>query len=1014
MKSSVRSAGISGLALAVAGLAMPAYAQTAQPAPVDTPAQSQNEPAPPEPAATEASDIVVTGSRLPTGFSMPTPVAVVSQDLIEKTSPNNVAESLRQIPSLSTSVLSTNSGTASGSSQTNGQSLLNLRGLGPNRTLVLLDGARLGVTNVLNSVDINIIPQQLLKRVEVVTGGASASYGSDAVAGVVNFILDTKFEGLRLDASAGATTRGDAGNWHISGAYGRRLGENARIIASADIFRLKGIGYGYTGRDWMDNPVGQYPNPVAGAQPTSLTLPGTRSSVASYGGVITAVSGCPTGAPGNACRALAGQQFLEGGALSTFNPGQFAGSQYSVGGDGALVTNGLAPDIKRETFFAHGEYDLSPGVTIWVEGLHSRNWTRNAGQTPVQNLQTAFRIFEGNPYLPAPIASAFAATPGTQSFTLSRYDLDMDRVTVLGVSKVTRAAGGLKGNLGANWSFDSTVAYQHTRQDLNIYNTVQRNLYAASDAVVNPQTNQIVCRSQFYTPAGVFVPGGTGQDAGCVPLNLFGTNAVTKAMSDYVMDWNTAAITLNQTTADLNLRGKLGERFSLGAGQISVAVGGSYRKLTADRKVDPLSAINIDFTGLRVCNATSTPACTTTATSYPTTLQGRYGGYQFYNPSPLSGQITVAEFYGELGVPLVSDKPFFKSLAATLAGRYTHYSQSGWEPTWKLGLNWAFNSDLRFRGTYSQDSRAPSVLELFNTASALQGRNRLPCTTCAGGIVGAGQNISLGNPNLSPERARTLTAGLVFTPTALPRLQMSVDYYKIALKDSIVALGPQNIVDGCYAGDQALCSQITVNGLPVTTTTGITANDFMVVLDRLVNFASEDTSGIDLDAAYSLAVGGDGKLSFNLGGNYLLHAHLRSGCSTVTGTDLAGMIASCGATFGSFPRLKARFATNLDVGNFGLFVQERFISGGKKDPTLVEGVDISENDVPRTWYTDVNFSVRPDGVPAGTEFYIQVTNLFDQDPRPTLVRSRSSIEPSDLNLYDALGRRFVVGARMRF
>jgi outer membrane receptor protein involved in Fe transport len=1000
-------------ALVAAMLAAPVQAQVKEPDAASSPESLATAPSAAEAAdATEQGrEIVVTGSRLASGFAMPTPVTVVSSEDLQKTAPNSIAESLRQIPALSNSVLSTNSGTASGVSQTNGQSLLNLRTLGSNRTLVLLDGARLGPTNVVNSVDINIIPQELVKRVDVVTGGASASYGSDAVSGVVNFILDTRYQGLKGELSAGATTRGDGGNWHASGTFGHAFGDNFHVVGSVDIFRLRGIPFGFTDRDWQDNPVGQWPNPVAGATPTSLTLPGTRSSVASYGGVISAVSGCPAGATGNACRAFANQQFLPGGGLAPFNKGEFAGTQYAQGGDGALVTNGLTPDIKRESFFAHAEFDAAPGLTLWAQGIYARNFTRNEGQTPVQNLQTVFRIFEGNPYLPASIASVFDALPGTQSFTLSRSDLDMDRVTVRGVSRVARGAGGLKGKLSDRWSFDTTVAFQRAKQELDIYNTVQRNLYAAADAVRNPQTGQIVCRSQFFTPSGTFVPGGTGQDPGCVPMNLFGNGAVTQEASDYVMDWNTADIVLKQTTAELNVRGDLGDRFNLGAGPISVALGGAWRRLTADRTVDALSAINIDFTGLRVCSPTSTPACPTTLTAYPSTLQGRYGGYQFYNPSPLSGEISVYEAYGELGVPILRDKPLFRSLDATLAGRYTHYSQSGWEPTWKLGLNWTVVDGLRLRSTYSADSRAPSVLELFNTASVTQGRNRVPCITCTGSIVSAGQNIALGNPDLSPEKARTLTAGMVLSPRFAPGLQVSVDYYQIKLRDSIIALGPQNIVDLCYQGEQVACSQITVNGHPITTTTGITANDFVVVFDRLLNFARERTSGIDFEVAYRRPLG-SGRFSANLSGNYLIEAKLRSGCATTVGVNLVGYIASCGATFGSFPRIKARLGLNWENDWFGAFLQERYISGGKKDPTLVEGVDISENDVKRTFYTDLNFNLRPEGKDGRLELFFQITNLFDQDPRPTLVRSRSSIEPSDLNLYDALGRRFVAGVRI--
>lgn len=959
----------------------------------------------------DSSSIVVTGSRLATGFAMPTPITVLSSEELRLASASSLAESLRQVPALSNSSLSTNSGSGSAIGQTNGQSLLNLRGLGATRTLVLLDGYRIGVTNVVNSVDSNIIPQNLIRQVDVVTGGASASYGSDAVSGVVNFILDTRFEGLKLEGSVGITSRGDAENWSISGAFGHQFSDSVRLIASAEIYRLQGIPYGETDREWYDQAVGQWPNPVTGAVPSSLTLPGVRASTAGYGGTISAVSGCPSGIAGDACRALAGQQFAAGGALAPFNRGQFAGQQFSVGGDGAIVTNGLTPDIERESVFAHLEVDVLPDVTLWVQGIGARNWTWNEAQIPVANLTTPFRIFEGNPLLPSGVASVLGGVSGTQSFTLSRYSLDMDPVTVKGRTRVMRGSAGIKGSLDERWSFDGALAFQDTRQDLDIYNTIQRNLYAASDVVRHPTTGLPVCYSQFYTPSGTFVPAGTGLDAGCVPLDLFGPDRVSQAASDYVMDWNTADISLRQTSADFNIRGALGENLAFTSEPISLALGGGYRRLTANREVDALSDINIDFTGLRVCNATSTPNCSGTQTSYPTSLQGRYGSYQYYNPSPLSGQVSVYEFYGELGVPLVEDAPLFQSLAATFAGRLTHYSQSGWEPMWKLGLNWTLDDNVRFRTTYSADTRAPSVLELFDTATVSQGRNRVPCSTCASNIVSAGQNIAQGNPNLSPEKARTLTAGIVLSTEFLPGFQASVDFYRIRLKDSIVRLGPQVIVDLCAEGDQNFCSQIEVNGNPVTSTSGIGASDFVVVFDRSLNFARETTSGLDFEAAYSGALGA-GDLSVRLTSNYALQAKVAGGCSSVRGTNLVGHIASCGNTNGAFPRVRARLGVNYDIGAFGIYLQERYISGGKKDPDLVEGIDVSENDVPATFYTDLNLSYQLGQVLGGeSEVYLQVTNLLDQDPRPTLIRSRSWIEPSDLNLYDALGRRFLLGVR---
>lgn len=938
-------------------------------------------PAPQEPAT--SIDIVVTGSRLPSGFAMPVPVSVVSAEELQQTAPTGLDQALTQIPALAGSTIAQNSGRTSTASGTNGQSLLDLRGLGPQRTLVMLDGARLGVTNTVNSVDINIIPQSLIQRVEVVTGGASASYGSDAVAGVVNFVLDTRFEGIKADLSAGITSRGDAGNQRASLAFGKALGDSTRVIGSVDYYRMDGIGYGKNGRGWYDNVVGVYPNPDGDALPSTIVRPNVRSSLANYGGTISAISGCPADASGDACRALVGQQFVEGGALAPFDPGTDPGARFASGGDGAIVTNGLAPDVDRTALFLHLEQDLGTELTLWGQGVYSHSYTSNPGQTTTQTRGTAFRIYEGNAFLPAEVADILAATPGTQNFRVQRYSLDLGEIDVRGITTVKRFAGGLKGGLGGSWNFDSTVAYQDSLYKLDARNALQRNLYAAADAVVDPDSGAIMCASQL-----------AGYDPDCQPFDIFGPDAASPEAVDYIMRYNKGHTRLKQWTADLNLRGDL-MGLDLGAGNVSAAVGASYRHLSARRTVDEYSDIYLDFTGIR---------------GYPTSLDGRYGGYQYYNPSPLAGKVEVAEGYAELGIPLLSGKPMFEDLDLTLAGRLTHYSQSGWEAMWKTGLNWTVNDSLRLRGTISADTRAPSVLELFSTASVSRGNSVAPWSGADTLIATDGLNISTGNPDLDPEKARTYTAGVVFTPTFAPGFKASLDFYKIDLKDSILTLSYQAIVDNCYAGMQEFCDSITVNGNPITTTEGITGTDFVAVTSRYINYAVETTSGLDFEASYAGALG-NGELDLRFSANYLLEAEVANTCGK---KDMVGSLGNCADNV--FPRLRGRLSASYGTGPLKLYVQERFVSSGKKNPAFVEGINIDKNDVPATFYTDLNLTVDVGelvGTGGNGEIYFNVQNLFDQDPRPTLQRSRSWIEPTDFGIYDSLGRRFLLGFRYR-
>jgi iron complex outermembrane receptor protein len=449
-------------------------------------AQSTTEAAATSAEPVEIEEVLVTGSRLATGFDTPTPVAMFDSATLVATAPSNLGEALGQLPSLSGSVQNTTSGGGSGNGGVNGQNLLNLRQLGPNRTLILLDGQRMGVTNVVNSVDINIIPQALVKRVDIVTGGASASYGSDAVAGVVNFILDTTYEGLKFDVNGGITSRSDAPNGRASVAFGRALGERGRMIGGLEYFKMNGFKYGEEiGRDWFDHPTGAWPNPVANAKPTILQTYDAKSEFGSYGGTITAVQGCPAGATGDACRGFVNQQFLPGGALAPFNFGiNHAG--FAGGGDGAIVNQPFTPNAERKGLFLHGEFDLTQDLIVWAQGSFNQSDTFLQAQVASQLATTQFTIAEDNAYLPTAIKSVLNSTAGNQTFSLTRYDRDMGFQEVTGNTQVKRFSTGLKGRLTDTWSYDTTLAYQDTHQELDIRNTILRNLYAAADAVVNP------------------------------------------------------------------------------------------------------------------------------------------------------------------------------------------------------------------------------------------------------------------------------------------------------------------------------------------------------------------------------------------------------------------------------------------------------------------------------------------------------------------------------------------------
>jgi outer membrane receptor protein involved in Fe transport len=927
-------------------------------------------------------EIVVTGTRLAAGFSAPTPVTSVSAEQLAQISPNDVATALAQAPALSDTILSSQAGSASGAAGTNGQSLLNLRGLGVNRTLVLLDGQRLGTTNVQDSVDINMIPQSLLKRVDLVTGGASASYGSDAVAGVVNFVLDTTYRGFKADAGMGTTTYGDAGNGNLVLAFGSALGDSGRLIAGASLFKQGGIGLPPTKRNWNDNPFVGYPNPTAGALPTFLIVPDARSSNGTYGGLITAVQGCTTAA----CKALLNQQFGTGGALAPFQQGANAGASYASGGDGASMVFGISPAIDRENALVHTEWDANSNLTLFAEGLFDRTYTSLHAQYPYQTGSVAFTIFRNNAYLPAAVASVFTANPTLTSFTLGRFSHDIGDETVDTLEVVGRLALGAKGRINDRWTFDASLAQQYTVNNLDVIEPINRNLYAAADAVVNPANGQIVCNSTLQ-----------GLDPGCVPINLFGPNAPSTAAANYVKGTNRGDTLFKQTGFETNLRGDLGDRFNLGAGAISAATGVAYHRDSASRDVDPLSAITTSCAGLRGC---------------PATLNGRYGGYQYYNPGPLYGWTSATEGYAEIGIPLLKDRPLVQSLNLDLAGRLTDYSISGRQDTWKLGLQWALDGSIMLRGTTSQDVRAPDVLELFSSPSTKVSFDLFPYSSAPTTTRVSAVNATVGNANLLPEIAHTSTVGMVLSPGWASGWQTSVDYYDIKIDHAIESLISQGVVDGCGQGNASYCQFITINGTPITSISQVTAaTTGLVVTGPAENVGVERSSGIDLESAYTRSLWG-GTLTARLIGNYLLKEDLPTAITGCAQTGLIGAIGGCLGANG-YVRWKGNVSVQYDTPRYGIFVQERFISGGAADPWDVVGVTVNRNSVPMVEYTDLTLTYA-----AGTLFhapgklYFNITNLLNRSPPETIISAGAYDAMTSYDVYDVLGRRFFLGYRV--
>jgi iron complex outermembrane recepter protein len=898
-------------------------------------------------AQTDVDEVVVTGSLLPPGgFSAPTPITATSGEALRVAAPRNLADALNQLPAFTGSTRSENPITAA-TFGANGQNLLNLRGLGPSRTLILLDGRRMPASNSMGAVDINILPQGLVRRVDVVTGGASAAYGSDAVAGVVNFVLDTGLRGVKGELRGGVSTHGDVasgGGWIAAGQEG--FGGRARIVVSAEFAVQDGIDADQaTGRNWFDHPAGQIPNPVAGAQPATLVIPEIRNALGTYGGLI------PSGP-------LKGTQFLPGGVSAPFNPGALVGATFASGGDGAQINIAFTPDQQRETAFARGEFDATPHVTLFADALYAH---RRVGSglfiNPHTGAANQFTIFRDNAFLPPDVLARMVAA-NVASIPLGRYERDFPLVEIVDIGDVARVSGGAKGELRGGWRYDVSLAYGRTDQELRENNlSINRRLYAAADAVRDPSTGRIVCRSTLF-----------GLDPGCVPLNLFGEGSPSADAIRYVTGDSVKYLTLQQTVAAATLKGALPARLSLGAGQIALAGGIEWRRETADQTVDPLSPLTTDVTGIR---------------GAPASQQGRPGSFNFFNPLPLSGAYEVAEAFAEAGLPVLRDRPFARALDLNGAVRLTRYSQTGAVTTWKAGANHSITDALSLRVTRSRDIRGPNILELFNPAT--QNSNN----QVFHGVTTPALIISSGNPDLRPEKADTLTFGAVGHPMA--GLQLSLDYYRIAIRDAIGSLTAERTVLECESGNQLLCGQIT------TTPAGT-----LIIRTRGLNLNLQETAGYDFEAALAGEWRG-GVATLRLLVNHTVEDFIQPpGSARIE--QLNQPIS---------PRWRGVLQARYQRGDWGLFGQVRYLDRARFDPTLVDSANTNDNQAPAVAYLDATATWRPPAAGDRAETFVTVTNLFDQKP-PVVTANPTTFSTPTSPAYDRIGRYLTAGVRFKF
>lgn len=925
-------------------------------------------------------EVHVTGSRIQRdGMQTPTPVTSVSMDDLRLLAPTTLGAAVTQLPQFVGSSVPEGA-PAQGWTGASGASILNLRGVGQNRTLVLLDGRRVVPSTRRGTLDVNLLPDPLIQRVDVVTGGASAAYGSDAVSGVVNFILDSHFTGFKSEIQGGITDLSDNKNYTVKLSGGLPLGERMHLITSVDYYHVDAI-QDATKRDWQQS-WGVINNPLAGqpGQPARLTRSNVRSRQLTEGGLIV-----PT--PGRPANPLDFMQFLPGGVLAPFTAGTDVTATTQSGGDGVDLAwfNYFTPESSRGSAFAHMTFDITDNVSTFVQGLYGMGETSYLSPPAGGQFSTwVATIFRDNAFLPDSVRQQMVTT-NIPSFRLGRAgDLDYGSSKAITQNNVLKSVTtGLKADLNG-WKLDAYYQYGRTNSNIDMDNAIRLDrIYQAIDAVRNPANGQIVCNSTLRYA-----------DNGCIPMNILGIGSP----SAEAMDWITQDISqkqiVQQHVVDVAISGAL---FDNWAGPVSVATGVGWRQEKFSQHVYPVEL----HSGLDM----PSNAATLGYRGLPAVYLGVPNIFERGPSASPSGGYKVKEAFGEMLFPLLGEIGFSRSLDFNAAVRFADYEGSGGIWAWKGGLDWQATTDVRVRVTRSRDVRAGTLSERFDTSS---GPGNVLDPQSGSTSQYAVSVVAGGNPEVDPELADTLTYGIVYQPSWLRGFAISVDAYDIDIKDAIGQLGAQAIVDQCRLGATEICSYIERG-----------SDGFISrIYNLFINTDATKARGIDLETSFRRPIslfGGDENLSVRLLASYVREISTKQrGAAKVDRAGQTGPLTP-GALLGGAPEWQGTISLGYQRGPFSMALEERLIDGGLFDATWIEGVDIDDNHVPSAQYT--NLQLAYEGGAGGDSTYevsLNVTNLFDEDPALAPNFGFTGSTATNSSLFDIYGRRYNVGVKFNF
>ena len=1022
---------------------------------MSAPAFAQGAPAAADEAAAEGETIVVTGSLISNpNLAQSSPVLVTTAEDIALRQNNVAEEVLRDIPGIVPSI---------GSAVNNGNggaSYVDLRGLGSFRNIVLLDGNRIAPSGLVGRVDLNNIPLALVERVDALTGGASTTYGADAISGVVNFITKKDFAGAEISVGEKITEKGD----------GNYLRADVTLGANFDDGRGNAVvSLGYQESDPVYQ--GDRNFSILGIDSFTGTFSGSGTTVPSR---VTSTRGLTGGVPNVL------SQYIQTGVTGTGTPilalqtgGAANGGTRQINPTtGQAVTtfalfnfnpyNIFQTPFRRYNMYAAARYEVSDAVELYTRGMFSKN-TVNTIIAPSGSFGSSVTVNLNNPYLPAsfrnqlcalnvaptvagvtaagaavagqttyvplitPAACAAAATATgtadpnyrTATFNLSRRFVEAGpRISEFSTTLFDYRAGA-RGAINEHINWDVTAAYgeSENRQSLQGYVVTSR----LRQALLANNTTSCITNTN-----------------GCVPINVFGdAGTISPAAAAFVKQESTTLIKTSLGQVRGLVSGDFGVASPGASDAINFAVGAEYRKYGASQRADALAK-----------------------------TAGELGGAGGAAPD-IDGGYSVYEFYGELVAPLIQDKPGFEDLTIKGGIRYSSYKvDAPSKPkynttTYKGEIAWSPVRDIKFRGGYARAVRAPNISELFTPVTT--GLTSLSSDPCAGAApvgnanlravcvaqgapaatigsilnptAGQANNTTGGNLNIKPESSDSYNFGAVLTPTFVPGLSLTVDYYHIKVKKAITSPTPGDVLTKCFgtalsgitaasATNPACVAVIRRN--PVTGGLDGDPSTTPGLITTLTNNGQLLTSGIDLSLNYRRDIG-FAKLALSFTGNYTFESKFRSDVTdpNAVDRDCTGYYSTnCGSLQ---PKFQWSQRTTLTFGDVDLSLLWRHIDKMVQEPldvtngngiafkgTLADGRVVNFREIRAYDYFDLAARF---GVTSKIDITVGVNNVFDQ--KPPLVGS--NIGPTSYNsgntypsTYDALGRAYAVSAKVRF